>query len=138
MKLEEILKQAIDLSDFFENNSRKSNAEISNIIKELLDVSKAVKEAKKDGKFSISEIIKILTEVIDLVTKTELIKKLKSDKKYDIIISILREIYFGEDFFGNPDIPYIPNFIENKLEEMLFDLVLPGVVKAIADKNESN
>ena len=114
-------------------------AEVNNSVNEIMDAAKAliaeVKAAQEDGEVNFTEAIALMTSLIEFLLTSKVLMDIKSiDGKVDVVIAMLKVIYNDKEFLDNPDIPYIPEFIEGKLESIMFDYVLPGVVKGICQK----
>ena len=47
-----------------------------------------------------------------------------------LIVDLVKDIYYSEEGLNNPDIPVIPDWLEDNMEAGLFDFSLPMVAKA--------
>lgn len=83
------------------------------------------KEYKADG-WTLMEIIRFVLLCMEtLISVANELLELTGEQKADWVAAQLKDIYF----VFNPDIPWVPEFIEKKLETAVLDAVLPGVIK---------
>lgn len=116
------------------------NEELSNKLKEeVFEAIEVAQDAVADGKISINEVIQIVIELAEIVqVAIEAHDILEEEEIKSLVINTLKEIYFSEDGLGDPDIAYIPNFIEGKIENAIFDLVLPNIIEYIIKLKNKN
>jgi len=132
MNINSIINMAKEyLKDESGKNVTENDPSIIKLIDSIEEVVASAKDMSEDGKYQFTEIMEVCGDVIQLIGNAEFIKDLSLDKKIKLCTELINEIYFSEDYLDNPDIPYLPNWIEDKIEDYLFDLVLPGIIKSI-------
>ncbi len=140
MKIEEIIAKANELVENVKGidpSTTKQSVEVEKVMAEVAEVIKDIKEAGADESYSFSEIMKIIMSVIDVIKEATFITDIENvEDAANIVIEILKEVYFGEEFLNNPNISLIPDFIEDKIENTVFDYVLPGIVESLIIKNK--
>ena len=87
-------------------------------------VAKVV-ECFKDG-FHFSDIITAVRTAAEIA---EQFTGLPGDEKKAFVVDVIRKAYKEVD----PDIPYLPNFIEGYVEDYILDNLVPSVIELIVD-----
>jgi len=108
---------------------------VPELMKALDEVSAKIKDSYADTKISTSEAMGIITEVYDVVIASRFILSIeKNEDIREVVIQIIKEIYYGENFLGNPDLKWLPDWIETKIEDYFFSSILPSLVDATLKK----
>ena len=120
-----------ELSDDLSNMDKEIKKELENNFKEeIIEIIDNVNKAKEDGKLDLSEIISIIIQLCELVEWTiDVNNNLNKDQIKEFIVTAIKKIYFDKDCLDNPDIPFVPDFLEGYVENLLFDNIVPGVIK---------
>ena len=116
---------------------KDSNIDVNS--KEAYDIEKRVKEivadfkkAIEDGKLEFADDVKLLYDVAELVVHV-----IVEDKNISLVEvqplaeKLLDYIYFSPEGLNNPNISWLPDWLEDPLERELFHKVLPFVIYAI-------
>ena len=108
---------------------------VDKLMCEILDLVNSTKKALEDKPLNLDEVMGLLTDTCDMIAASKFMKQVESiDDKVSFTIDIMKTVYYNEEYLDNPDIPFLPEFIEGKLELIIFDNVLPGVIKSIITK----
>ena len=97
---------------------------------EIFEVVKAVKDAKYDGSISFSEMKDIAGELVDAAAKTVTEYSSGRQGAAELVVKIVKDLYYSPEGLNNPDISWIPDGLEDRLEDVFFDFVLPVAAKA--------
>ena len=129
-----------EISGDLSNMDEEVKKELENNFKdEIIDIIELVNKAKEDNKLDLSEIISIVIQLCELIEWTiEVNGKLTDDEIKEFAVSAIKRIYFDENCLNNPDIPYVPEFVEGYIEDLLFDSIVPGAIKYLVVFKEKN
>jgi hypothetical protein len=118
-----IIQQGLQISD---ENADKLSAEVRETIQ-------VIKEARSDGELSFDEITEIMRELAeDVGACLQSYVTMTSDQFVIILVKLFKEIYYNSEALDNPDIPYVPEWIEKNMEAALFDYIMPVVARTLA------
>lgn len=92
---------------------------------QTVEAVKKVVECFEDG-FQFSDI---LTAVKTACEIAEQFTGLPGDEKKAFVVDVIRKAYKEVD----PDIPYLPNFIEGYVEDYILDNLVPAAIELIID-----
>ena len=95
-----------------------------------MDVAEAFRESFADSEFSLDDLKGIMRELTEAVTCTLMAVANAKDGIGMLVVDLVKKIYYSEEGLNNPDIPFIPDWLEGNLEAGLFDFALPMVTKA--------
>ena len=104
--------------------------EAESFAEEIMDVAEAFRKSFEDGEFSLVDLKIVMSEMTKAVTDTLMPVTTAKDGIVMLIFDLVKKIYYSEEGLNNPDIPVIPDWLEDNLEAGLFDFALPMVAKA--------
>ena len=85
---------------------------------------------KKAGK-----AVEIILELCDLVGTTKFFLYIEDeDDKLNYINSLISAVYNNEDALGNPNISFLPDFLEDHVENFMLNVIIPAMVKYVIKK----
>ena len=107
--------------------------------KEAKDIEKRVKEivadtklAIADGKLNFADDAKLLYDVAELVVHIIVEdKKMPIDEVQPLAEELMDYIYFSPEGLDDPNISFLPDWLEEPVEKELFHHILPFVIFAI-------
>ena len=106
--------------------------DIDNKIDSLLST---IKTSYGDKKLSIEEITELIKEISVIVCEiVKISNNLDEDKFVQLILDIVTKIYFSENGLNNPDLTFLPNIVENKIENIILKDIIPRITKEIYHK----
>jgi hypothetical protein len=100
-------------------------------VDEILDVVDAIKIASTDSEITFDEVKNILIETCEAIISTLEEIATCDEGIAMLVVELLKDIYYDPRGFDDPDIPYVPDWLEIDLEKAFFDFALPMVAKAI-------
>jgi hypothetical protein len=108
-----------------------NQAEINDHIHEAINAGiEKFRVSSEDG-FTVTEVAGLVLSVgADLVEAVQNVQGLSGSEKKETVKSVIRGIYDDID----PNLPWIPEFIENRLEDTLLGPVLDGFIDVIVGK----
>lgn len=100
------------------------------IIKNLLDMHFMQETESTAFRYSLSEVVVFLRTLIPYLTQiAEKLTGVDGPQRAEIVMAILKECY---DYVAKRiDLPYVPEFIETRIEEALWLAVAPSLKKMI-------
>jgi len=99
---------------------------------EILDTVQKFKEARADGDISWSDIMDVIAELgQDIVAVIKAKSDMSENQLAETLVAILKEVYFSPEGFNNPSITFLPDWVEDHIEDFLFEYVLPFSLKFI-------
>ncbi len=105
-------------------------------VQDFVDLLKPIVEdarelATDDGKFSFADLLKVTPSAVKAFMEIASdVKEATGEEKKQFVIEAFQWTYRELD----PDIPWLPDFIENPLEEYLLDSLVPGLIEALYEE----
>lgn len=125
--LNKIKKELINNSFIAINNDYDAEY----LSKQIIKVIDVIKESNADGDITYKELENILIELIDSIFNI-LKNYCKSNYSLpELIVKIIKYVYYSPDGLDNPNISFVPDIIEEELEAILFNNILPVAAKAL-------
>lgn len=99
---------------------------------EIMETIKTIKDSRADGDITFVEIVDIFCELgQDIISVIKAKSSMSENELVDIVSSILKEAYFSEEGLNNPSLTFLPNWVEDNVEEFIFDYAIPLILKLI-------
>lgn len=94
-----------------------------------------IKTSYEDKKLSIEEITELIKEISTITYEiVKISNNLDEDKFVQLVLDIVTKIYFSENGLNNPDLTFLPNIVENKIENIILKDIIPRITKEIYHK----
>lgn len=90
--------------------------------KELADAIGAIREARADQKITVAEMVRVLAEVLEAST-TLVAGYAGDDARFDQFVRDVEDVV--REYVVKPDLPRVPDFVENILDAQLVAWVRP-------------
>lgn len=126
-----------EVADLIGNNLSSSDYETNklSIINQIDSLLTTIRTSYLDKKYTIEEITDLIKEIS--ITISHIVKisnNLTKEQFKQLILEIIKKIYFNPEGLNNPSLTFLPNFIEDKVEKQIFNVIIPRITEEIYNK----